>query len=198
MAKLNKGSSRSNSALRIIGGRWRGRKLNFPEVEGLRPTPDRVRETLFNWLQPTMAGAKCLDLFAGSGALGFEAASRGAKKVVLIEQNRQAFEQLKLNCETLSAVQCKVIHQSAQQYLMGNRDAYDIVFIDPPYQADLWAECAQKLMQGGWLKMGARIYLECPRREPLPNLSEHWALIRDKKAGDIRYCLLVNQMENNV
>ena len=198
MAKLNNRSSHSNNGLRIISGRWRGRKLTFPDIEGLRPTPDRVRETLFNWLQPTIGGAKCLDLFSGSGALGIEAASRGAEKVVLVEQNQQAFEQLKLNCEILSAVQCEVFHQSAQQYLMGHNESYDIVFIDPPYQSDLWTVCAEKLIQGGWLKNGAKIYLECPKRKPLPELPKQWQLIRDKKAGELRYCLFENQTDGNI
>ena len=199
MARQNKSTLKpGSSTLRIIGGRWRGRKLLFPAVEGLRPTPDRVRETLFNWLQTTIGGTRCLDLFAGSGALGFEAASRGADKVILVEQNRQAVDQLRNHVQTLSAIQCSVVKQSAQQYLLGDPDPFDVVFIDPPYSADLWTECAQQLVQGGWLKKGTQIYLECPRRNTLPELPEQWDLVREKVAGDIKYYLFVNQADKNL
>jgi len=177
---------------RIIAGQWRGRKLDVPDVEGLRPTPDRVRETVFNWLQPYIGGSHCLDLFAGCGALGFEAASRGAMSVTMVELNSLAVRQLQENCSNLSATQCQVERTTAQQFLARNKEQYDIVFIDPPYQADLWTEVAQKLIDNTALSDNAVIYLECPGKADLPALPSQWQLIKEKKAGNIRYCLFEN------
>jgi len=177
---------------RIIAGQWRGRKLDVPDVEGLRPTPDRVRETVFNWLQPYIGGSHCLDLFAGCGALGFEAASRGAMSVTMVELNSLAAKQLQENCNNLSATQCQVERTTAQQFLAKNKNKYDIVFIDPPYQADLWTEVAQKLIDNTALSDDAVIYLECPGKADLPELPKQWQLIKEKKAGNIRYCLFEN------
>ncbi len=185
--QLGKGAG--DGRLRIIGGTWRGRKLNFPEVDGLRPTADRTRETLFNWLQPVLGGASCLDLFAGSGALGFEAASRGAESVVLIENNRQAAKQLAENMDLLSASQCEVFNTTADTFLAKSATPFDIVFIDPPFDSNLWVESATMLTEKGWLASQAHIYLECPRRADLPDLPESWTLMREKTAGAVRYCL---------
>ena len=187
MAKQNN-KARTNS-LRIIGGVWRGRKLTFPEVEGLRPTSDRTRETVFNWLQPSMGGSRCLDLFAGSGALGFEAASRGAAEVVLIENNQQAFLQLKQNADTLKASNCVIKNSSANQAIIESTIPFDIVFIDPPYQADLWTDTAENLVSQGILSQGALIYLEYPAKQDMPILPTSWLLLKEKKAGDVKYCL---------
>jgi len=177
---------------RIIAGQWRGRKLDVPDVEGLRPTPDRVRETVFNWLQAYIGGSHCLDLFAGCGALGFEAASRGAMSVTMVELNSLAAKQLQENCNNLSATQCQVERTTAQQFLAKNKNKYDIVFIDPPYQAALWTEVAQKLIDNTALSDDAVIYLECPGKADLPELPKQWQLIKEKKAGNIRYCLFEN------
>ena len=182
-----------SNQLRIIAGKWRGRKLAFPDADGLRPTPDRVRETVFNWLQPYLGFSNCLDLFAGSGALGFEAASRGAELSVLVEANSQASKQLQANCKVLSAEQCKIEASTAQQFLSNNKQQFDIVFIDPPYQADLWTEIAIQLEQTGALADNAIIYLECSSRGNLPKLPQHWSIFKDKKAGEVRYCLFRNQ-----
>ena len=187
MAKQNN-KARTNS-LRIIGGVWRGRKLTFPEVEGLRPTSDRTRETIFNWLQPSMGGSRCLDLFAGSGALGFEAASRGAAEVVLIENNQQAFLQLKQNADTLKASNCVIKNSSANQAIIESTIPFDIVFIDPPYQADLWTDTAENLVSQGILSQGALIYLEYPAKQDMSILPTSWHLLKEKKAGDVKYCL---------
>jgi 16S rRNA (guanine966-N2)-methyltransferase len=189
VAKLNN----SSNQLRIIGGRWRGRKLAFPNIEGLRPTPDRVRETIFNWLQMDIGGAHCLDLFAGSGALGFEAASRGADTVTLVENNSQAVKQLKDNVQLLKAECCIVENKSAQQFIAKQSKQYDIVFIDPPYQADLWEEVANQLVKAHLLEDNALIYIECSSRGDLPVLPKQWHLIKDKKTGEVRYCLFQNQ-----
>lgn len=190
MAKQNR--THKIGQCRIIAGQWRGRKLDVPDVEGLRPTPDRVRETVFNWLQPYIGGSHCLDLFAGCGALGFEAASRGAMSVTMVELNSLAVRQLQENCSNLSATQCQVERTTAQQFLARNKEQYDIVFIDPPYQADLWTEVAQKLIDNTALSDNAVIYLECPGKADLPALPSQWQLIKEKKAGNIRYCLFEN------
>lgn len=199
MAKLKQskrvGSHKGQQGqLRIIAGKWRGRKLQFPDIEHLRPTPDRVRETIFNWLQPYVGDACCLDLFAGSGALGFEALSRGAEHVTMIESQVEAAQQLRSNRQALLAEQADVKHMTAQQYLKQCQQQFDIVFIDPPYQADLWTEIAQVLVQCRALADNAVIYLECPSNKPLPTLPNNWQLIKDKKAGDVRYCLLTNEV----
>ncbi len=192
MAKQNK--AKQSGVVRLIAGKWRGRKLNFPDCDGLRPTPDRVRETIFNWLQSDMGDAQCLDLFAGSGALGFEAASRGAERVTLIESNPEATLQLQLNSRILSAVNCRVENTTAQQFLAANSMQYDIVFIDPPYQADFLQEVANQLVETNALKDRAKIYLECSSKEDLPRYPDHWQLIKDKKAGEVRYCLFLHDM----
>ncbi|PHS22555.1 MAG: 16S rRNA (guanine(966)-N(2))-methyltransferase RsmD [Methylophaga sp.] len=184
--------NKTSNQLRIIGGRWRGRKLTFPDIEGLRPTPNRVRETLFNWLQMEVGGAHCLDLFAGSGALGFEAASRGAESVTLVESNAQVAKQLKDNAQLLKADVCVVEIKTAQQFILSDSKQYDIVFIDPPYQADLWTEIANQLVNKAVLVDNALIYIECSSKADLPVLSKQWQMIKAKKAGEVRYCLLRN------
>lgn len=194
MAKIKQNSA---NQLRIIAGKWRGRKLTFPDVEGLRPTPDRVRETVFNWLQPYLGFSHCLDLFAGSGALGFEAASRGAEHVVMVESNMQATQQLRQHCDMLVAEHCDVEAKTAQQFLTANSEQFDIVFIDPPYHADLWTSIAEHIEQSAALVDNAIIYLECPSKGELPILPCHWRMLKDKKAGDVRYCLFRNEKGEN-
>jgi 16S rRNA (guanine966-N2)-methyltransferase len=176
-------------ALRIIGGQWRGRKLAVADVEGLRPTGDRVRETLFNWLQPYLPGSRCLDCFAGSGALGLEAASRGAEYVTMVEANSQAASHLKAHCDTLQAQNCHVLTQTAEQASAGLSTPFDIVFMDPPFQADLWSSTAQLLMTHSLLAEGALIYVEYPRRMAMPKLPEQWQQLKEKQAGEVNYAL---------
>jgi 16S rRNA (guanine966-N2)-methyltransferase len=178
------------SQLRIIGGQWRGRKLSFPEIEGLRPTGDRIRETLFNWLAPDIQSAKVLDLFAGSGALGLEALSRGAELAVLIEKHPQAAANLLSHLKTLSAENAKVLSMDALQFLQqGNAgDPYSIIFIDPPFNADLWQPIVDLLNQPQWLATNAWIYVETPK-ESNWQAPENWHLHRDKMAGQVRYRL---------
>lgn len=196
MAKQNK--LKTTGSLRIIAGRWRGRKLPVLDLDGLRPTSDRIRETLFNWLQPTISLASCLDLFAGSGALGLEAASRGAKKVTLVEFDAKAAEQLRNNCQQLAADNCQLVNQDAATFLSSNCGQYDIVFIDPPYQADLWTPIAQQLVSQKCLSANALIYLEYPSHINQPSLPTHWQLIKEKKAGAVNYCLFKNTLEQAV
>lgn len=186
MVKPNKAEF---SQLRIIGGQWRGRKLSFPLVNGLRPTPDRVRETIFNWLAPYLGDASCVDLFAGSGALGLEAASRGAARVDLVELNKTAYHAIQSHLSTLKTDNCVVYLGSAQQFLQQTNNRYDIVFMDPPYAADLWTEVAFLLEEKALLNPSCVIYLECHTKTKLPDLPSNWQLMKDKKAGDVRYCL---------
>ena len=182
--------SKSRNQLRIIGGQWRGRKLSFPEVPGLRPTPDRVRETLFNWLAPVISGARCLDLFAGSGALGLEALSRGAAQVVLLDNQTSVVKQLRANLTLLQTAAAEVIKDEALAYLRGAATAFDVVFLDPPYQTDWLPRCIEQLEQGGWLTTHAWIYLEAPAKAGLPTLPKNWRVSRSKTAGEVGYHLV--------
>jgi len=182
-------SSGSNQ-VRIIAGRWRSRKLFFPDVRGLRPTPDRIRETLFNWLQPVIAGARCLDLYAGSGALGFEAASRGAARVVLVDSGREVAQSLRDNRKLLCAEQVEIIERDAQHYLAGPSELFDVVFLDPPFVAEGLLEKSLRGLSGsGWLSAGAAIYLEMPVGSTGPSIPEGWKLHKKKKAGQVDYRL---------
>lgn len=139
-----------------------------------------------------IGGAYCLDLFAGSGALGFEAASRGAASVTLVESNVKAVKHLTENIQTLKATSCSVEARTAEQFIASNSKQYDIVFIDPPYQANLWAEIINQLVNKSILVDNALIYIECPSKGELPKLPKQWQLIKDKTAGAVRYCLLQN------
>jgi len=177
-------------ALRIIAGEWRGRRLPVADAAGLRPTPDRVRETLFNWLAPVLPGMRCLDLFAGTGALGLEALSRGARQACFVEVQPAlalALEQLlaRLGCGPgRASVACR----DALHYLAGPPEPFDLVFLDPPFGAmDLGRLCT--LLDGGWLADGAFIYLEMAREASLPPLPAGWKLLREKEAGQVRYAL---------
>lgn len=176
--------------LRIIGGAWRGRKLSFPDLPGLRPTPDRVRETLFNWLRDILPGARCLDLFAGSGALGLEALSRGAERVVLVDSHPAAIAELNRHLETLSALGAQVVQADAPTFLRGPAQPFDVVFLDPPFDSGLLPFCLTLLAGHGWLATGAWLYLEADRRTPLPPLPADWQVLRHKEAGQVGYYLL--------
>jgi 16S rRNA (guanine966-N2)-methyltransferase len=183
-----------NNQLRIIAGQWRGRKLSFPDVDGLRPTGDRIRETLFNWLAPEIQGSRCLDLFAGSGALGIEALSRGAEISVLVERDAKAAAQLKANLDILKAEQGRVVNADALGLLQkGNTDApYHIIFIDPPFQLKLWQAVIEALEAGNWLADNATIYIESGRDDEYhPPIN--WQLHRDKHAGAVSYCLFYRE-----
>ncbi len=187
-AKIN-----NSSTVRIIGGQWRGRKLAFPDLADLRPTPDRIRETLFNWLQPYIGGSNCLDAFAGSGVLGFEAASRGALNVDLLELAPAAVAALTVNQQNLKATNCQVLAQDALTFITNTDKQFDIVFLDPPYRANLWQHAAELLEEQGCLLAHSLVYLECPAKQSLPDLPANWQLIKDKSAGEVRYCLFARQ-----
>jgi len=179
----------THGQLRIIGGSWRGRKLAFASIPGLRPTPDRVRETLFNWLADVIRGARCLDLFAGSGALGIEAASRGAALCVLVEQDRQAVRVLREQVSRIGAQQVQVVEADAQNWLSTASQTFDIVFLDPPFHAGLLQGCMRLLESGGWLAPEAWIYLEAEHAAQL-ELPDNWELYRVKRAGQVSYRLV--------
>jgi 16S rRNA (guanine966-N2)-methyltransferase len=185
-----KAARRNGNSVRIIGGAWRGRRVAFPDLPGLRPTPDRVRETLFNWLQHSLAGATCLDLFAGSGALGLEALSRGAQQVVFIEQAPAAARNLQEQLGRLKgAAHAKIIEMGAARYLRGAPRTFDIVFMDPPFGQDALAEYVPLLEAGGWVSGGSLVYLENERAAGLPRLPSHWEVLKSKSAGEVGYHL---------
>lgn len=170
--------------LRIIGGEYKRRQLPFASIEGLRPTPDRVRETLFNWLMWEIQGIKVLDVCAGSGALGFEALSRGAKHVVMIEPNHEQVKFLQQNLKLLNISHAQVIAQTAQHVLKNLNETFNLVFLDPPYALDLWAELASLI--DPLLADHAWIYVEADRDLNLLELPSDWHLIKETKAGTVR------------
>jgi 16S rRNA (guanine966-N2)-methyltransferase len=178
--------------LRIIGGTWRGRKLRFPASTGIRPTPDRVRETLFNWLGTAIRGARCLDLFAGSGALGLEALSRGAAHVTFVERDAAAAHALRERLVEWQAEDARVERSDALRYLAGEARPFDIVFLDPPFASELLPRSAALLEERQWLAADARIYLECASRAALPPLPATWRLLKAKQAGEVGYHLLAH------
>lgn len=181
--------ARARNELRIIGGAWRGRRFRFAPLEGLRPSPDRVRETLFNWLRDQIVGSRCLDLFAGSGALGIEALSRGAAQVVFVDRESAAVRELKANLALLGATNGEAMRADALQFLRGAPRTFDIVFLDPPFASRCLPEVCALLEAGGWLTPGAHIYIEQPAREPLDGLPAGWTLVRSKRAGEVGYHL---------
>ncbi len=181
-------SRHAANQVRIIAGTWRGRRLSFEPVPGLRPTPDRVRETLFNWLSPVVRGARCLDLYAGSGALGLEAASRGAEAVVLVDSDPQVTTTLSRQLESLGAQQVRVVRADVLQWLSGTASPFDIVFLDPPFRRELLPPCIQLLESCGWLADEARIYIEA-EKGLVPELPENWEMLRSKVAGQVGYHL---------
>jgi 16S rRNA (guanine966-N2)-methyltransferase len=188
----NQPSSAQKGELRIIGGLWRGRKLRFPELPGLRPSPDRVRETLFNWLMPELSGAHCLDLFAGSGALGLEALSRGAASCWFIDSASAASRQIQAHLATLQCSAGRVTSADTLTWLAAKpaaAPAFHIVFLDPPFRQGLLVECCAQLERGGWLSDNALIYVECAADEAPPLPPSNWLLHRDKRAGQVAYRL---------
>jgi len=185
---MNRRGGHANQ-VRIIAGQWRGRRLEFPDLPGLRPTPDRVRETLFNWLAPVLPGARCLDLFAGSGALGIEALSRGAAEAVLVEPQPLAVRALRENLARLKAENARVEMTDALAWLRQPATPFEIVLLDPPFGQGLLEPVCAMLERNGWLADAAWIYLEAEtelERLPLP---VHWMPYREKIAGAVSYRL---------
>ena len=171
--------------VRIIAGQWRGRKLPIPEIEGLRPTPDRIRETLFNWLSSVIVDADCLDLYCGSGALGFEAASRGANRVSMVDLDSLVISQLNSNQKILEADSIDVHQADVLKFLNGTSTGNDIVMIDPPFKQGLVEPTIAKLEANGWLKFNSYIYIETEANLVELTTPKTWVLHREKKAGEV-------------
>ena len=185
---MNRRGGRANQ-LRVIGGQWRGRRLAFPDLPGLRPTPDRVRETLFNWLAPVLPGARCLDLFAGSGALGIEALSRGAAEVVFVERHPLAVRALRDHLDRLHAHGARVEQADALAWLSQPGTPFEIALLDPPFGAGGLEPACAALEAGGWLATSAWIYLEAAAEAGMPALPACWVPYREKTAGAVAYRL---------
>lgn len=186
----NSSNNNNRNVIRIIAGKWRSRKLPFVgEVESLRPTPDRVRETVFNWLQTKIPGANCLDLFAGSGALAYEACSRGAAKVSALDNAPQVTQMLQKNADLLNCPELNIIRTDSLLWLKNNEspDQFDIVFLDPPYSKNLLPECCQLLDTGNLLAPGGVIYLESDHPLEELTLPSSWKLLKSKKAGQVYF-----------
>ncbi len=187
MSRSKTSISSALGRIRLIAGEWRGRRLPVPDRPGLRPTPDRVRETLFNWLMPVIEGSRCLDLYAGSGALGLEAASRGAASVTLVERDPAALAQLHANRDLLAADQVAIESGDALAWLQrGPARPHDIVFVDPPYADQLVARSVAALLSADWLAAQALVYLEWPAEQGAPVAGSPW---REARAGSVRYAL---------
>jgi len=185
--------SGKNNSVRIIGGDWRGRRLPIADVPGLRPSGDRSRETLFNWLQPWIAAADCADLFAGTGALGFEAASRGAASVLMIEKHPRALEVLRQSVEQLQAVQVNLRGGGAMSMIEDLKpDSLDVVFVDPPFDSNLAGVVLERLDNIGCVRRGGFVYVESPATNqvtPPPG----WRVWRDQQLGEVRMQLFRRQ-----
>ena len=186
---MNKKPRSTAGQIRIIGGQWRGRKLPVPDSAGLRPTTDRVRETLFNWLAPDIQQARCLDCFAGSGALGLEALSRYAGLATLLELEKPVAQQLTQNLKTLKADNAQVIQTNTLSWLAQQGEPYQVVFIDPPFRKGLLEQTLQLLESNGWLADEALIYVESEIENGAPPVPVNWFLHREKVAGQVAYRL---------
>jgi len=186
-SKFKAQANQSNGEVRIIGGQMRGRKLKFSGSQGLRPTLDRIRETLFNWLARDIDGSHCLDLFAGSGALGFEAASRGAEKVTLVEKSSKVSQDLKSNCQLIKADNIQVVNFSAEQFLQSNQQKYDLIFLDPPFGQDLLDQTM--LLLADSLAANALLYIEQEKSPQVFIPDDSWLQLKFKQTGSFCYAL---------
>ncbi len=198
-AKQQKANTQDQGQLRIIGGEWRGRKLSFLAAQGLRPTTDRVRETVFNWLAPWVPGARCLDLFSGSGALGLEALSRGAAVCEFVDLSAATCRQIDLHLQTLGAVDRGATHAGGAEQFIDHwpGQPFDLVFLDPPFGLGLAQPMLAALHTSTLLQPGALVYLECGGDENYPALPAGWEVIKDKRAGAVRYTLVTTDATGN-
>ena len=192
MAKRARGGNTQSQPgrLRIVAGNWRSRVLDIADVEGLRPTSERIRETLFNWLAPSIAGSRCLDLFAGTGALGLEALSRGAAIAVFVERSPEALKTLRDNIAVLAAGNAEVVAGDALDYVQRASQPFDVVFLDPPFIDNQLGPVCQALAASGLLAPGAKVYLEQDRTAAAPELPAGWTMTKNKTAGNVRYGLV--------
>jgi 16S rRNA (guanine966-N2)-methyltransferase len=189
--RSEKQKKNARGRLRIVAGIWRSRVLEIADAPGLRPTSERIRETLFNWLAPSLAGARCLDLYAGTGALGLEALSRGAASAVFVEKSPNAVTALRSNVELLEATGATVQATDARHYLQTpDAGPFDLVFLDPPFADDNLGELCRLLREHGILADGANVYLEQDRAQAEPELPDDWAVVKNKTAGNVRYMLV--------
>ncbi|NLZ78639.1 MAG: 16S rRNA (guanine(966)-N(2))-methyltransferase RsmD [Gammaproteobacteria bacterium] len=194
MAKQSSSTSGGNSQVRIIGGQWRSRKLTVPDAPGLRPTPDRVRETLFNWLAPYIQGARVLDAFAGSGALFLEALSRGASTGLALDLHAQAIHNLRSNLALLNCDNAQALHVNSLEYLSHNATSgFDIVLLDPPFHQDLLIQTCQLLDSQQWLNDRAWVYTESEQSPSSLGVPSTWRLHREKHTGQVHYALWQKQ-----
>ncbi len=195
-ARKSAGKKKSPAGqLRIVAGNWRSRLLQIAEVDGLRPTSERIRETLFNWLTPGIHGVRCLDLCAGTGALGLEALSRGASETVFVERSPIAARALQANVDALGATGAEILNADARDFLASS-DArpFDIVFLDPPFKAELHDELCRLLQKQNWLAANARIYIESDKDQPDVKVPEGWRILKNKTAGKVRYMLATTEV----
>ena len=189
-SKRSAGSS-PPGRLRIVAGKWRSRLLKVAPVPGLRPTSERIRETLFNWLSQRIHGARCLDLFAGTGALGFEALSRGAATVTFVEHSKEAAQNLRRVCAELGAEGAEIYALDAFRFLSaGSSETFDLVFLDPPFADDSLANLCRLLADGKHLSAVAQVYLEQQKTQAPPELPDGWLISHEKTAGNVRYSLV--------
>lgn len=195
----NKAKNKPSGTVRIIGGQWRGRRLPVADLPGLRPTSDRLRETLFNWLQPYIHGATCLDLFAGTGALGFEAVSRGAQHALLVERNRAAIDNLREIKQLLSADNITICQADALSLCLQPPEqglaSYQIAFIDPPWALNCQQQILEALLSNHWLAQEAIIYVEMPKNQEIPSIASLHEIQR-KQFGDATALLLCHKNSN--
>lgn len=187
----SKSSQTPSGNVRIISGLWRGRKLPVFDAEGLRPTTDRVKETLFNWIAQDIPSARCLDLFSGSGSLGFEAASRQASLVTMIELNPNAYAQLEKNRTTLKADNIELLNKNALDVIAQSGTPYDIIFIDPPFRRELLEQTLHTLDENTWVASGSIIYVESEKEWIPDSIPNSWELFREKTAGQVTYRLFI-------
>lgn len=191
-----------SGSVRIIGGKWRSRIIRFDDAEGLRPTTDRIRETVFNWLQPYIHQSRCLDLFAGSGVLGFETLSRGARELVFIEQNKKTSNSLRDNINRLQAENVTVYNQDALAWLQSAQseqhcnERFDLVFLDPPFHAGLLTESCMLLNNSRCLAEDAIIYVEYNAGADI-EVPENWLALKEKTAGQVVYRLFENRPDSD-
>ena len=190
MARAKRPDHTLPGRLRIVAGKWRSRLLPIIDEPALRPTSERIRETLFNWLQPVTPGAKCLDLFAGTGALGIEALSRGAAYVVFVEKSAKLAAGIRKNLEELGSINAAVIQQDAMEYLGSAKPVpFDVVFLDPPFDAEMLSDACGILQKRGLLAENAIVYLERSNDREKPALPTGWAVTHEKVAGKVSYSL---------
>ena len=177
--------------IRIVAGKWRNRLLNVADVEGLRPTSERIRETLFNWLATNIIGTRCLDLYAGTGSLGFEALSRGAKLCTFIDQSESAIKLIKETANALNAENTYIFKRDAIKYLNPREpEVFDLVFLDPPFSENILNDTLRLLNDGNWISPGGLVYVEFESNHAFPDLPEGWTVSHKKNTGNVCFALI--------